>query len=124
MTRQAELDEARRAHVVAGLRPHLVAGEPCPVCEQTVTTLPAPLPADEVDAAQARLAEAERAVGRARSAARAADRAAARADAELAGGTGRRTALAGSLAGVLAGPLAAFPLPADARGRRQARGRG
>ena len=41
--RQAELEEARRDHVVAGLRPHLVAGEPCPVCEQSVLTLPAPL---------------------------------------------------------------------------------
>ena len=71
--RQAELEEARRAHVVAGLRPHLVAGEPCPVCEQTVATLPAPLPAHEVDAAQARLAEADRAVTAAQSAARKAD---------------------------------------------------
>jgi exonuclease SbcC len=49
---QASLEQARRAHVVAGLRPHLVAGEPCPVCEQTVATLPAALPADEVDAAR------------------------------------------------------------------------
>jgi len=111
LERQAELDEAGRAHVVAGLRPHLVAGEPCPVCEQTVTTLPAPLPADAVDAARARLAEAERAVTAAQAAARAADTAAVRADQELAGGTARKAALAGNLAGVLAGPLAAFPLP-------------
>jgi exonuclease SbcC len=112
LDRQAELDEARRAHVVAGLRPHLVAGEPCPVCEQTVATLPAPLPADAVDAARARLAEAERAVTAAQGAARAADSAAIRADQDLAAGTARATALASDLAGVLAGPLAAFPLPA------------
>jgi len=110
--RQAQLEEARRAHVVAGLRPHLVTGEPCPVCEQAVATLPAPLPAHEVDAAQAALAEAERAVSAARAAARTADSAAARADEGLAAGRSRRLALAGDLAGLLAGPLASFPLPA------------
>ncbi len=110
--RAAELDEARRAHVVAGLRPHLVAGEPCPVCEQTVSTLPAPLPADEVDAAKARLAEADRVTASARSAASAATATAAKAEADVAGSARRRTALAGDLAGVLSGPLAEFPLPA------------
>jgi exonuclease SbcC len=111
-TRQAALEEARRANVVAGLRPHLVAGEPCPVCEQTVTTLPAPLPAEEVDAAQARLAAADRAVTAAQSAARTAAAAAAKADADLAAGNTRQAALAASLTGVLAGALAGFPLPA------------
>jgi DNA repair protein SbcC/Rad50 len=112
LDRQAELDQARRAHVVAGLRPHLVAGEPCPVCEQTVATLPAPLPADETDAAQSRLAEAGRAVAAAQSGASTAAAAAAKADASLAASTTRRTALTADLAEVLAGPLAAFPLPA------------
>jgi len=111
-TRQAELEEARRANVVAALRPHLVAGEPCPVCEQAVTTLPAPLPAEEVDAARARLAAADRAVTAAQSAARTAAAAAAKADADLAAGDARRAALAASLAGVLGGALAGFPLPA------------
>ena len=110
--RAADLDEARRAHVVAGLRPHLVAGESCPVCEQTVTTLPAPLPADEVDAAAARLAEADRALATARSAASTATAAAAKAEAYVAGSAKRRTALADDLAGLLSGPLADFPLPA------------
>jgi DNA repair protein SbcC/Rad50 len=110
--RHADLEEARRAHVAAGLRPHLVAGEPCPVCEQPVTTLPAPLPAGEVDAAQARLTEAERAVTSARSAARTADTAAAKADADLAAAAARRTALAGDLADLLSGPLTSVPLPA------------
>lgn len=34
---RAELESAHRAHV---LREHLVAGEPCPVCEQEVATVP------------------------------------------------------------------------------------
>ena len=110
--RQGELEEARRAHIVAGLRPHLVAGERCPVCEQMVATLPAPLPADEVDTAQARLAEADRAVTAAQSAARKAADAAATAGARAAAGLTRRAPLAASLAGVLSGPLARFPLPA------------
>jgi exonuclease SbcC len=40
---QARLDytEAQRHDRAAALRVHLVAGEPCPVCEQTVATLPA-----------------------------------------------------------------------------------
>jgi exonuclease SbcC len=107
---QTGLEQARRAHVVAGLRPHLVAGEPCPVCEQPVATLPAPFPADEVDAAQARLAEAEQAVAGARSAVRTADAAAVAAGADLAAGAKRQAALAGDLAHLISGPLAAFPL--------------
>lgn len=112
LQRQAELEEARRAHVVAGLRPHLVAGQPCPVCEQPVVVLPAPLPADEVAAAQERLAGADRAVTAARSAARKADAAAVRAEEAATAGARRRAALAANLAGLLAGPLASFPLPA------------
>jgi exonuclease SbcC len=115
LKRQAELEEARRAHVVAGLRPHLVAGDPCPVCEQTVTALPAPLPAREVDAAQARVADAERTVTAAQSAARKAAAAAAKAEADLAAGTKRRIALADNLTGILSGPLAALPLTAVRR---------
>jgi DNA repair protein SbcC/Rad50 len=112
LQRQTELEEARRAHVVAGLRPHLVAGEPCPVCEQRVVTLPAPLPAREVDAARSRLAEADRAVTAAQSAVGEAAAAAGKADADLAASTRRRTALAGNLTDVLSGALAAFPLTA------------
>jgi DNA repair protein SbcC/Rad50 len=110
--RQDQLEQARRDHVVAGLRPHLVAGEPCPVCEQAVTALPAPLPADEVDAARARLAEADRAVTAARSAARELDAAAVTAEADMAAGARRRITLASDLADLLSGPLAAFPLTA------------
>jgi DNA repair protein SbcC/Rad50 len=109
--RRAELEAARRDHVVAGLRPHLVAGEPCPVCEQAVLTLPAPLPAHAVDAAQAHLAEAENTVSAAHSAARKADIAAAEADAKLKARGERRTALARDLADILSGPLTNFPVP-------------
>ena len=61
-TRRRDLDDARRAHVVAGLRPHLAIGEACPVCEQAVGTLPAPVHAPELAAAQERLQEADRAL--------------------------------------------------------------
>jgi len=112
VARVAELDEARRAHVVAGLRPHLVAGKSCPVCEQIVTTLPAPLPADEVDVAVSRLAEAERAVTAARSVAAEATAVAVKAEADLAAFARSRLSLAVSLADLLSGPVGAFPLAA------------
>ncbi|MFI5953623.1 AAA family ATPase [Cryptosporangium sp. NPDC051539] len=66
---QEALDAAREAReagarqrTAAVLRPHLVAGEPCPVCEQTVATLPPPLD-DEggVAGAEAAVREAQRA---------------------------------------------------------------
>jgi exonuclease SbcC len=110
--RQVELEEARRDHVVAGLRPHLVAGEPCPVCEQNVLTLPAPLAAHAVHAAQAHLAEAESTVNAARSAVREADTLAANANANLKARTERQAVLASDLTSTLSGPLAHFPLPA------------
>jgi len=110
--RHADLDQARRGHIVAGLRPHLVAGEPCPVCEQPVTSLPAPLPAREVDAAERYLAEADRALTAAQATARKADAAAAKAGADLEGTTRRQAALAASLSDVLSGSLTPFPLVA------------
>ena len=109
---QAALEEARRDHVVAGLRPHLVAGEPCPVCEQSVLTLPAPLEAHAVDAAQAHLAEAEHTVGVALAAARAADTVAVNANAHLKACADRQAVLASDLSSVLSGQLAQFVLPA------------
>lgn len=53
--RQQALDDARRANVAADLRPHLVPGHACPVCEQVVSTLPEPLDAPAIGQAQARL---------------------------------------------------------------------
>lgn len=46
------LDRARTQHAAAALRAHLHASEACPVCEQTVTTLPVPIALDELDAAR------------------------------------------------------------------------
>jgi exonuclease SbcC len=37
---QRALEDARDAHRAHGLRAHLVAGEPCPVCEQNVAVVP------------------------------------------------------------------------------------
>ena len=68
-------EDAAVAHRAAALRPHLSVGDACPVCEQTVTTLPPAAHAPELDAAtaavtaaQARVTtakEAERTTGRA-----------------------------------------------------------
>jgi exonuclease SbcC len=109
--RRGALEETRRAHVIAGLRPHLVAGEACPLCEQTVATLPAVTPAPELDDAQARLAEAERAVTGARNAERTAGTGADKAAAALEAVSRRRTTVLHVLAGALSGPLASAPLP-------------
>ena len=65
---RAGLEDARaareaqaRTRTAAALRRHLVAGEPCPVCDQNVATLPPPLD-DQEDAADAerRVARAQR----------------------------------------------------------------
>ncbi|OLB80660.1 MAG: chromosome segregation protein SMC [Actinobacteria bacterium 13_2_20CM_2_71_6] len=53
--------EAARTHDrAATLRPHLRAGEPCPVCAQTVTTVPAMPDAPALKAANAALATAQK----------------------------------------------------------------
>ncbi|EXG81006.1 AAA family ATPase [Cryptosporangium arvum] len=59
---RAARESDARARTAAVLRPHLVAGEPCPVCEQTVATLPPPLD-DQAGTADAdrRIAAAQRA---------------------------------------------------------------
>jgi len=68
-TALAQLDAAQTADRAAALRVHLVAGEPCPVCEQTVTTVPA-TGSDVLAAAQTTYDKAEVA---AQNASRAAD---------------------------------------------------
>jgi DNA repair protein SbcC/Rad50 len=105
------LDNARNAHIIAGLRPHLLAGEDCPLCEQTVTALPGPVPAPEVDDAQTRLHTADRAVAEARIAASNALATAERADADLRAKLDHRTRLRNSLSVVLNGPLGGLSLP-------------
>jgi exonuclease SbcC len=75
---KAVLEAARETYQTArtadALRPHLVAGEPCPVCEQTVAFLPPTAPASEI-------AAAEKAGRKAREAADKADRTVATCDA-------------------------------------------
>ena len=109
---QRTMDQVRRAHVIADLRPHLVAGQPCPLCEQTVQTLPSASHAPEIDDAKARLDKAERAVQDAREKVKTAGLAAARAESELKSLADRRTRVATSLANVLGGPLASAGLMA------------
>jgi exonuclease SbcC len=52
-------DEAARTDAAAALRPHLVAGLPCPVCEHPVEALPKPLDHELLAAADKGLADAE-----------------------------------------------------------------
>ncbi len=52
-------EHARAIDVAGTLRPHLVAGEPCPVCEQTVTTLPSTAVDSGLLEAQQRAKEAD-----------------------------------------------------------------
>jgi DNA repair protein SbcC/Rad50 len=112
--RQAELDEARRTHLAADLRTHLVAGQPCPVCDQSVATLPAPVDAGAIEAAQRSLDQAVAAAA----AAQKRTAAAATAEAKAASGTealaGQRTRHVTALAAMLSGPLAAASLTAVA----------
>jgi exonuclease SbcC len=104
--RQQEVDQARRAHVAADLRPHLISGQACPVCEQTVGKLPAPLHAPAIHDTQARLDEAITAVTTARNTVRTTASAEARSAAGLDSLIDQRARLITSLTTALAGPLA------------------
>ena len=64
---RATLEELQRVHAAHELRAHLAKGEPCPVCEQTVATLPKTKKVAGVAAAQKALAAAEAASEAARS---------------------------------------------------------
>lgn len=75
--RRDELDALGRAHHAHALAAHLTAGEPCPVCEQTVATVPNRRAPDALTEAERALARAEKQ----RDAAEAAHRKAARAEA-------------------------------------------
>ena len=111
----AALDEARRANVIADLRPHLVPGHACPVCEQTVSTLPGPLPAPAIGQAQANLEKAEAAVTAARASVSAASSRQDTAAASVDSLTEQRARVVTSLATAVAGPLAAAPMTIVAR---------
>ena len=113
--RQHELDEARRTHLAADLRTLLVAGQPCPVCDQTVATPPAPLDVLAIEAAQGRLDHAVTGVSAARKRAVSATTAEARAASGLEALAAQRARYAASLAAGLSGPLAGASLTAVAR---------
>ena len=57
---EAELEQLRTRSAAAELRPQLVAGHACPVCDQTVATLPPVLSAPALDAARTAVAAAAR----------------------------------------------------------------
>ena len=92
------VEHARTADRAASLRPHLVAGEPCPVCEQTVAAVPAMPDAPALRAAQGALEKAQRASESADRAAAERDRALRELDRNLAAATGRHDELAARLA--------------------------
>ena len=112
--RQRELDVARRVHVAADLRPHLVAGAPCPVCDQPVITLPAPLAAAGLEEAETELEKAIAATGSAQLATRDAAAALTKADSDVASLARERARRMSSLAQTLAGPLSGANLTAVA----------
>jgi exonuclease SbcC len=83
---QALRDEHLRSDLAAALRPALVAGHDCPVCAQTVATLPEPLPAADragLDATEAAVTMAAREYDAARTAESGARAAAARVAGEI-----------------------------------------
>jgi exonuclease SbcC len=62
---RAALEEARRAHAAHDLAGHLVAGEPCPVCQQEVMALPKGRRPAALAAAEKRLTTTTAALARA-----------------------------------------------------------
>jgi exonuclease SbcC len=56
---RADREAAGRTDMVAELRPHLLIGQPCPVCEQTVPELPDHLPGTNLAQADAAVTAAE-----------------------------------------------------------------
>ena len=56
---RSEVERLRAQEVAADLRPHLAVGHACPVCDQTVATLPPPLSAPALAAGRAVLQQAE-----------------------------------------------------------------
>ncbi|CAI7975253.1 DNA repair protein SbcC/Rad50 [Frankia sp. Hr75.2] len=80
----AARDTAARADLAAALRPHLAVGEDCPVCARPVATLPPPLPALGIGAADEAVTAAEGEVAARTAEATAATRAALESEARLA----------------------------------------
>jgi exonuclease SbcC len=63
---RAELERVREAHAAHELAQHLIAGEPCPVCEQTVVNVPKRKRAGATTTAEKAVAAAQKAAERAR----------------------------------------------------------
>ncbi|HKR52434.1 MAG TPA: SbcC/MukB-like Walker B domain-containing protein, partial [Pseudonocardiaceae bacterium] len=63
---RSSYDHETRADRAAALRPSLMAGQQCPVCEQVVATLPPARPAADLTSAEAAVAVAEHALEQAR----------------------------------------------------------
>lgn len=80
---RAELSRIERTDRAAALRPALVLGEDCPVCDRTVDTLPEPRPGGDLDGARLAVDAAEEVFERARTARTAADTARATAVADV-----------------------------------------
>ncbi len=112
--RQRELDEARRTHLAADLRTHLVAGQPCPVCDQPVEARPAPLDALAIEKSQDLLGRAATGAETARQRAASAATAEAKASSGLEALAGQRARHLKALAALLSGPLAKANLTAVA----------
>ncbi len=106
------IEAAQTADRAATLRVHLVEGEACPVCEQTVAAVPAVPRTPALAAAHKKHADAEKAVQTASDALDQADRAVRQVDRELAAATAQHDESARRLAG-LDDQLASAP-PADA----------
>jgi len=102
--------EMQRANLAATLRPSLVPGDPCPVCAQAVTTLPAPLPGADVAGGERLVARAEAEHEQARRQESAAEAAHARAASEIERLDGVITALRSALAEV---EVPGVPVPGE-----------
>ena len=111
------LAAAGRESTAAALRPHLVAGEPCPVCAQDVLTLPPPIEVPEGDNLAEDVELAQRAIEARRVEWSTAARVAQRADAALAAADERaetvRAELAATAAAVPGLPTAAGSAPPE-----------
>ena len=96
---RAARDKAAIEGGAAALRPHLVAGESCPVCEQIVTTLPPPAHAPKLVTAEKALVAADATVQKARAEDSTAAQAVAAIDAQESAAQERVTALRTALEG-------------------------
>ena len=96
---RATRDKAAVANGAASLRPHLVEGDACPVCEQVVAVLPPPAHAPKLAAAEKAVTAADAKVQQARAEDSGAAQLVATVDAQLAAATERVTKLHSVLCG-------------------------